>query len=192
MRARLSAVAGALFLLCLSPSVVQAAHAPPEHWLGLPIWVWGWANLVVFWGALIYFAGPALRSFLERRREGIRADLHNARRQRSEAEEMRAGLEQRVEELKGEMDRLIERGEQEGNREREEILEQARRECERVVEQTRDEIDNRVARARVELSQLTTRLAASIAERRISEQLTAEDRRRIFERNLDRLREEAS
>lgn len=186
-RLKAAGLAGLTWLVVTGPAA-GAAVTPPERWLGLPIQVWAWANLVVFWGALFYFAGPALRSFLVRRREGIQADLDNAARQRTEAEEMRSGLEAKLAELEAEMKHLAQRGEEEGEKEHAQILEQAKQEGERILEQTKGEIDNRVAQAHVELKELTARLAAGLARRRVKERLTAEDRRSLFARDLARLK----
>lgn len=185
--ARVCALLGVVTML--TPGFAQAATEAPESWLGLPTPFWAWANLAVFWGLLLYFTLPLVRSFFTRRRAGIKSDLENARRQQAEAEEMRSGLEARLEELAAEMERLGQRSEEEGEKEHRQILEQARAESERILEQTKDEIDNRVAQSKAELTALTARLAAGLAKSRVEQRLSSENRRRIFERNLVRLRE---
>lgn len=163
-----------------------------ESWLGLPRWAWAWGNLIVFWGLLVYFAGPHVRGFFVRRRQRIAEEMALARRQRAEAEEMRASLESQIAGLRDEVDELARRSVAEGERERERILEQAEQERERIVTQTASELEHRVAQARAELTKLTASLAADLARERARSEITPEDRRRIFERNLQRLKERAS
>lgn len=163
-----------------------------DTWLGLPVWVWAWGNLLVFWGILVRFAGPFVRDFFVQRRQRIRADLERAALQRREAEEMRTSLTRQLAELHAEVDRLRAESEAQGQRERQEILAQAERDRERVVEQTRAEIEQRVKRARQELIQLSADLAAELARERLEREITPEDRRRLVDRGLELLREKAS
>ncbi len=182
----------ALGLWLFAPALAWGSETAATTWLGLPRWVWAWANLAVFWGLLWRFAGPPLTAFLKNRRLAISSDLGRAQQQRTEAAEMTATLGGKIDELRAEMERLLERSEDEGRRERDQVLEQAEQERERLLAQTRAEIDNRVTRAKHELSRLTVDLAGELARERVRARLGPEDRSRIFERNLERLRERAS
>jgi F-type H+-transporting ATPase subunit b len=158
----------------------------------LPVWVWAWGNLIVFWGLVVRFAGPLVRDFFAQRKLRIRDELRRAAAQRREAEEMRATLTRQLAELHAEVERLRAESEEQGRRERQQILEQAERERARIVQQTGAEIDQRVKRARLELVQLSADLAAGLARERIASTITSEDRQRLVNRGLQLLREKAS
>jgi ATP synthase F0 subunit b len=192
-RARFAAVLSALVPAAFAATpAVAAVGGASATWLGLPVWVWAWANLIVFWGILIRYAGPLVRDFFVRRRARIREELQLAAQQRREAEEARDSLKRQLAELHAEVARLRAESEEQGRRERDEILAHAERERERVVEQTRLEIDQRVKRARQELVQLAADLAAGLARERLEREITPDDRRRLVARGLELLREKAS
>jgi F-type H+-transporting ATPase subunit b len=193
LRAAAPLVAGALLLLAADPAA--AAGGGPglsETWLGLPRWVWATLNLLIFWGVLLRFVLPLARNYFVGRGKAIREELELARRQRAEAEGMRDELALRLAELEKEMAAAAARSEEESARERERILEQAAVDRDKIVQQAGDEITNRLASARAELIELTALLAADLARDEVVRRITPEDRRRIFERSLQRLEEKVS
>ena len=152
--------------------------------LGLPRWVFSWFNMLVFFGGLGYLVGPMAMSALENRRVRIRDSLMTARRQRADAEELHAGLDDQLAALEAEVAQAAERARQEGERDAREIAALAERERERMLEQARAEIRNRTARARVELAQHAARLATSLAAERLEREVDSAARRRILDRGL--------
>ena len=182
---RASAVLGASWVTL--PLLAAAAEGEAETFLGLPRWIWLWANLILFLGLLYKFTGPAIQSFLVTRAKEIADNLSNAEGQRREVLEMKASLETQISELKAEMDQLLVRTETEGEKERERILAQAETERERLLAQTEEEIAMRMAQARNELTEFTASLAADLARQRIQREINPDDLRRLFDDNLERL-----
>jgi len=188
-------VTPAVIAIVLAASPAAAAGAGPaltDTWFGLPRWVWATLNLIVFWGILLRLVLPLVRNYLDTRGKSIREELELARRQRAEAEGMRDQLARELEQLKAEMAAAAAQSEEEGVRERQRILEQAAQDRDRIVQQTGEEITNRLSQAKIELVELTARLAAELAEEEVKRRITPEDRRRIFETSLSRLREKVS
>lgn len=175
----------------LFAAVTEHGEASGEHeadtWLGIPRWIILTLNLVVFFGILIYFAGPAVAEFLQGKQEEVDTALQEAERQRLEAEQMSEELKAEIATLRAEVSELRARAEREGEREREEILREAARERERVKEQTRNEVAHRLDEARDELTRHAVALASDLAERKLASEITEQDKRRLFERNLVRL-----
>ncbi|HVS62924.1 MAG TPA: hypothetical protein VMT85_05375 [Thermoanaerobaculia bacterium] len=181
------------FVLAAAPAAAAGAGpALTDTWFGLPRWVWATLNLIVFWGILLRLVLPLVRNYLDTRGKSIREELELARRQRAEAEGMRDQLARELEQLKAEMAAAAAQSEEEGERERQRILEQAAQDRDRIVQQTGEEITNRLSQAKIELVELTARLAAELAEEEVKRRITPEDRRRIFETSLSRLREKVS
>lgn len=166
---------------------LAAGIETPSSWLGLPMWVWGWLNLFVFWGLLAKFGLRPLRDYLARRRAAIAEGLEQAATQRRDAEAMRDELGTKIAALKTEMDEFLARNEEEGAREAERIREQAREDAAKLEQQTESQIENRVAQAKSELAAEATRLASELARETIEQRLTPEDRVRLFQENLARL-----
>ena len=154
------------------------------HFLGLPRWVFSWVNLVVFFGGLGYLVWPRVVAALESRRGQIRDSLMTARRQRADAEELKAGLDDQLAALEAEVAEAAARARQQGEREAQEIAALAERERERMMEQARAEIRSRAARARADLAQHAARLATSLAAERLEREVDSAARRRILDRGL--------
>ena len=187
------ALAAAAVLAALAAATPAAAAADPfATWLGLPAWVWMLANLLLFFGVLGYYLGPPIARYLDERGQRIGAELEEARERRAEAARLQATLGERIERLEQQIEEVLARGESEGRREHEALLAQAERERERLFAQVEGEIDHRLAQARLELKRHTAALAAGLARERLESELGAEERRRLFRRNLARLEREAS
>jgi ATP synthase F0 subunit b len=167
----------------------EAAHGehPAQTFLGLPYEVYWTFNLIVFIGLLAYAAGPALVRFLEDKQREIAHELAEADRQRAEAAGMESRLAAQIAELRHEVDEVAARADREGAREREGILAEAARERVRVEERARAEIAQGLLQAKQQLTAHAARLAADLAEQRLTAGLTREDRKRLFRDNLARL-----
>ena len=200
LRSALNALAVlATTALLAAPALAQEAaeHAAAGHgaageharetFLGLPYEVYWTLNLVVFIGILARFAGPALIRFLEDKQRNLAHALAEADRQREEAATMETRLAAQIAELRREVDELAARAEREGQREREEILAEAGREAARVEQSARAEIAQGLQQAKAQLTAHAAKLAAELAEQRLTAGLTREDRKRLFRDNLARL-----
>jgi F-type H+-transporting ATPase subunit b len=179
------ALAGAA--VWLAAPAWAAPQAGSDTVYGVPRWLILAFNLAVFLGIIVYFAGPAVVRFLEDKKRDLRHAIEEAARQRVEAEQMAATLSVQIGELRREMDELLARAEREGERERGEVLAQAERESVRLRDDARQEIRHRLEQARQELTRHAVALASRLAEERLSQRLTPEDRRRLFQENLARL-----
>jgi F-type H+-transporting ATPase subunit b len=184
-----------------SPGAHQASGAPSDasaagdhggghgddRWLGMPRPVFLTLNLLVFFGALAWFGVPPIAAFLADKQQEIRHALAEADRQRAEAAAMESRLAAQIAELRREVDEVAARAAREGEREQREILAEAERERERLETAARTEVEQALVRARQELTAHAARLAAQLAEQRLTAGLTREDRKRIFRDNLARL-----
>jgi F-type H+-transporting ATPase subunit b len=185
-----AALLGALLLAAVSmPALAneEGGGHEPASFLGLPRWVWLWANLLLFLGILGYFIVPGVRQFLESRSREIASNLERARTQQEEARRMKQELSGQIEALHREMDELVKRTEADAEREREEILAQAERERERLLQQTQQEIELRTGLARKELQRYAAELAATLARERIERETGPDQLERLFDESLQRL-----
>jgi F-type H+-transporting ATPase subunit b len=169
---------------------VLASEGEAATFLGLPRWIWLWANLLLFLGIIGYFVVPGIRQFLTSRAKEIESSLERARAQDEEARRMKQDLTGQIEALRREMDELVKRTEGDAEREREEILASAERERERLLQQTQQEIELRTSQARKELQRYAAELAASLARERIEREVDPAKLDRLFEQSLARLESE--
>jgi F-type H+-transporting ATPase subunit b len=176
-----------LFLLYALPVVAAPEKEAPTTFLGLPVWLWKTANLVLFFGLLVYLLAKPLARFFHVRREEIARQLADAARAREEAVKMKAEMESRVASLEGEITALRDRLRSDGERERAELARQGEVEASRLLAQLDQEAQRRVAEARAQLAGEAATIAADLALELLQREITPADRERIFKRTLERL-----
>jgi len=174
-------------LLYAVPALASPAKEAPTTFLGLPVWLWKTANLLVFFGLLVYLLAKPLSGFFHARREEIARQLADAARAREDAVKMKAEMESRVASLQGEIASLRDRLRTDGERERAELGRQGETEAARLLAQLDQEAQRRVAEARTQLAGEAAAIAADLARELLERELTPADRERIFKRTLERL-----
>jgi ATP synthase F0 subunit b len=160
-----------------------------EKILGLPAWLWQIANLVLFFAVLIYFVARPLTEAFRKRQVKIEEDLKQARERRAEAAKFEAEIHERMARLEREVEEIRSQGVADGESARTALEERARQESERVREASREEIERRVAAAKEQLRLVAAGLTASTAVEILSREITDEDRRRLLNDSVTRLRE---
>jgi F-type H+-transporting ATPase subunit b len=178
----------AALLLCYAlPAFASAEKEAATTFLGLPVWLWKTANLLLFAALLVYLLAKPMARFFHTRREEIVRSLADAARQREEAARMKVEMERRVADLQGEIAALRERLRSDGERERGELERQGEAEAARMLGQLDEEARRRVADARTQLAGEAAQIAADLALELLERELTPADRDRIFKRTLERL-----
>lgn len=163
-----------------------AEHA--EKFLGLPMWIWQSANLALFLFLLYRFVGRPLAAAFRKRQEAVEAERREAERLKAEAERLSGEIRERLSRLDGEIAAVAEQGRADGEAERAALVAQADQEAERVKRDAADEIARHVAAARADLEQVASGLVGSSAVEVLSREINAEDRRRLLEDSVERLR----
>lgn len=178
---------GLVLLLYAIPALASPEKEAATTFLGLPVWLWKTANLLAFFGLLVYLLAKPMAQFFRTRRDEIGRQIAEAARQRDEAVRMKAEMESRVAALQGEIAALRERLKADGERERAELERQGDAEAARLLGQLDQEAQRRVAEARTQLAGEAAQIAADMAMELLERELTPADRERIFKRTLDRL-----
>lgn len=166
------------------------AEGGEEHaatFLGLPMWLWQMANLILFLGLLVYFIARPLAQAFRKRQEDVRQRLARAEQLRNEAVRLEADIHERLARLDRELAEIRARGIAEGESERAALLERAEREGQRLLKDATEEIERRLDLARDGLKTAAADLVTSAARGLVAQQITEEDRRRLLQESLDRL-----
>jgi F-type H+-transporting ATPase subunit b len=166
------------------------AQGGSEHaatFLGLPLWLWQIANLILFFGLLAYFVARPLAQAFRKRQEDVEQRRKEAERQRAEAERLKADVRERLSKLERELEEVRARGVTEGEAERAALLDRAEREAERVRREAAEEIERRLVSAKEELKKTASDLVASAARELVTREMTDDDRRRLLEESVSRL-----
>lgn len=184
-------MAGVFGLLLVGlPLVSLAAEAKEQHPSIVNIdftFVLQAINFIILALILYRFLFKPLTQFMEKRAEGIRHSLEEAKRARDEVVQARGEYEESLRTARQEAAALRQRMEREVADERERAMQHAREESNRMIAQARAEIEQEVRRAKGELRREAVNLSLTAAERLVQRSLTDEDHRRLAEQYIEEL-----
>ncbi len=188
MKSRL-AVLLILLLLTLPVLSAWAAEEGGEHAKegGLAETIFKWVNFFIVFGGGAYFGAGALKKAFADMRRGIQSQIAEAHQQRESSQQRLQEIERRLAGLRDEIEALRKEAGATGVAERRRIREAAQREAERLLATTRAEIDSASRAARLELRAYAARLAVTLAEQRIQQQLTPPTHAALFEASLSHI-----
>jgi len=146
-------------------------------------------NFVILFGGLIFVLRKPLRDFLRKRTEGIGAMIRDARAARLEAQARLDEAQRKIALLEEDAARLSRDAEAEGFKEKERIQALAAKEEARLRSFAEQEIDLQLKAAIQELKVYTADLAASLAETRIRDKITAEEQSALIDKSIEKLAE---
>ncbi len=144
-------------------------------------------NFIILAIVLYKFLFKPLASFMEKRAEGIRHSLEEAKQARDEVARARAEYEESLRTTRQEAAALRQRMDREMTEERERLIQQSREEAHRMITQARTEIEQEVRRAKAELRNETVALSLTATERLLQRSITDEDQRRLVEQYIEEL-----
>ena len=171
-----------LLLLLMMPVVAfaQEHHEETVKFLGLPVWIWKAANLILFvWLLYRFLAGPIRKAFVDRH-EKVRSEADEARARRAKADQLAEDIVARLKQIEDDVRSIRERALADGERQKREMIAAAEAEAQKILQAARHEVDNRVKHARQELTEFAGQLASDRAEQILREKINDEDRRKLF------------
>lgn len=178
--------AAALLILAVT---APAGAAQAGHDADLAELVFKWINLALLFGVLVYFLRKPLSRYFAGQRQAIQGAIVESRKLRQEAQRRLAEIEQRLARLEEEIEAVRKHAAADIAAEQRRIRETAERESERILATARAEIDSATRAARLELKAYIARLAMTLAEAKIRQQLTPATHAALFEafvQNFDR------
>jgi len=157
--------------------------------LGLPFWIWKLANMLLFFGVLVWLLRGPIGAAFSARSEAIRAAAAEARERRAKADQMANDIQKRLSDIENEVKAIHERAQAEGDRQKRELIAAAEAEAQKILQSARNEVDNRLKHARHELTQYAGQLASERAEAILREKITDNDQKKLFEESLRQVSE---
>jgi F-type H+-transporting ATPase subunit b len=162
----------------------EGAEHHEKTYFGIPGWILKTANMLLFIGVLVYFAGgPVKRAFAERS-AAIRRASDEARERREKADRMAGDIQARLSAIEAEVRAIHERAQAEGERQKRELIAAAEAESQKILANARNEVDNRLKHARTELTEFAGQLASERAEQILREKITDQDQQKLFRESL--------
>lgn len=156
---------------------------------GMP---WKIFNFVVFVALLFFFLRRPLKEFWAGRSHGIRFEIEEAANLAREARFRHEVLRKRMTEIEREMQELVRSLESEGDLERKNMIEEAEGLSERIRTEGEKILRQEIQKGREMLKAQAVQLSMDLAERLVTENLVAEDQKRISEAYLEGLEKGAA
>ena len=178
-----------VLLLLASPGAAAASEEAEEaaKFLGLPLWIWQLANLVLFVAVLLYFVAKPLGAAFRKRQEGIEERRREAEKKRAAVENLAAEIRTRTAAIEKEIVEIRSRGRADGEEAQRTLAERADAESERIRREAAEEIERRLASARAQLRSDAAALTATKATEILTHEITPEDRERLLDDSVSRL-----
>ena len=173
-------IAPALFALA-AESGGEQSESSGEHSGGTTELIFKWLNFFLVFGGGGYFAAGPFRRAMAAERQAIREQIADAQRQREESRRRLAEIEQRLKGLSDEIEALRREAREGAAAEQVRLRDAAKRESDRVLATARAEIDSAGRAARLELRAFAARLAVTLAEERLRQQLTPQLHAALFQ-----------
>jgi F0F1-type ATP synthase membrane subunit b/b' len=160
-----------------------------EKFLGLPLWIWQFLNLVLFFGVLLYFVAKPLAAAFRKRQEQIEQRRIEAEKHRAAVDRLAHDIRERTSKIEREIEQIRKQGLADGEDARKGLAARADEEAERIRRDSTDEIERRVAAARSELKQAAADLTAKSATEILAREITPADRERLLADSVSRLKD---
>jgi len=168
------------------PGAAWAAEGAGEKW-GIWLEAGRLLNLLLVVALLVWVARKPLANFFASRSQAIRDQLAEAQKARLDAERRVAEINAHMSSLEDELAEIKATAERDAREEYQRLLADAERDAQKIVERARREIDGMTRAAQLELKEHTAALSVELAKEKIRNELTDDDRKRLFSRFVAKL-----
>lgn len=177
-------------LLTVLPAVLllNEEGIEQEKFLGLPLWIWQFLNLALFFGLLLYFVAKPLTEAFRKRQQEIAERRQEAERERAHVERLSAELRERAAKVEREIEEIRAQGRAEGEEARAALAARANEEAQRIRKDAGEEIERSLAAAKAELRRAAADLTAAAAKDILSSEINSDDRERLLSESVTRMK----
>ncbi len=142
-------------------------------------------GFLLFLGILVYYKVPQmLGRMLDKRAEGIRSDLAEARELREEAQTLLASYERKQKEVQEQADRIVASARQQAKAEADQAREDLDRSVERRIQAAKDQISQAEADAKRRVRNRAVEVAVAAARDVLREQMDGERGGAMIDRSI--------
>jgi F-type H+-transporting ATPase subunit b len=170
---------------------MAAAMAPLTGEMTLAT-AWTIPNFLILFTILFHVANSKLGDMLKNRREELERSIREAKEAKEAAEAKLAEYEQKINQVDKDIEELKKQMREEGELEKQKLVEQANNQAERIRNEAEFTARQEVRMAQYQLQEEAARLAVEVAEKVIRQVINDNDRERILNEYLEKVREQAS
>lgn len=174
-------------LLIILPNLLYAMEEGGKKgtdWMG---WAWKILNFAVLIFILVKFFGKPMREYFKKRTEIIEQSLKEAREAKELAQKALREVQEKLTLKDQEIERIISSAKQTGESEKDNLIKQGMEMSEKIKEQAKLNIEVELKNAKAALRADAAELAIRLAEKKLKEELTEEDKLKLIEDSIKRL-----
>ncbi len=174
-------------LLILLPTLLYAMEEGGKEgtdWMG---WAWKILNFAVLIFILVKFLGRPMREYFKKRTEIIEQSLKEAREAKELAQKALKEVQEKLTLKDQEIERIINSAKETGESEKDNLIKQGMEMSEKIREQAKLNIEMELKNAKAALRAEAAELAIKLAEKKLKEELTEEDKLKLIEDSIKRL-----
>jgi|Deesub1362A_J573_1020465.scaffolds.fasta_scaffold08259_2 F-type H+-transporting ATPase subunit b len=174
-------------LLILLPHLLYAMEEGGKEgtdWMG---WAWKILNFAVLVFILVKFLGKPMREYFKKRTEIIEQSLSEARQAKELAQKALKEVQEKLTLKDQEIERIINSAKETGESEKDILIKQGMEMSEKIKEQAKLNIEMELKNAKAALRAEAAELAIKLAEKKLKEELTEEDKLKLIEDSIKRL-----
>lgn len=175
----------ALTLVLLAPSTAFAGEGGGFPWVH---WATSMFNFAIFFGVLVWFAGPKVQAYFASRASSLKSDIDEAKRLRAEAQAKLDEFSERLEQLDDEREALMNDYHQQGEREKDRLVADAKRQVEKMQADAEVLIHQEVRKAVAKIERQAVDLAVDMAKASIESKLDAKVQNNLVDAYVDDLK----
>ena len=146
-------------------------------------------GFVIFVGILLYYQIPStVLSMLDKRAEGVKADLAEARELREEAQTLLASYERKQKDVQAEADRIVENAKSEAEAQAEKAQQELKESVERRLTAAKDQIAQAEDDAKRRIRNRAVEVAVAAAREVLAEQMDSTRRNATIDQSIETVR----
>lgn len=144
-------------------------------------------NFVILMLLLKAFLYKPLLDYLDRRSDGIKVDLDEAKRLKKEAQNLKMEQDTLYQKARQKAGTIVREGRKQGDEEKQRIIDEAHKEYQKLLEDGRATIDIELKKARSDLKNNVVEIAMDIAEKVIDREIKAADHTKFIDNAVKKM-----
>ena len=175
----------AVFAVLILSSPYALAAETTNNWRSTFDLVMRWVNFVIIAFVLVKFGRKPIKDFLSNRREKIDQQIKKYEQQKEAAVEKIEEANRSLEDSAARFEKIKQRIIEDGEKKKQQVIEDARQESMILLQGTRQKIENQIVEARNLIRSELIESAIALAEKRLPEEITADDEQKLIDRFMD-------
>ena len=183
-RLKIVLTAFCILLFAAAPAIAAGDGEHGESWSNLAFRI---LNLILFVGAIAYFAGKKIAAFFKGRTEGIATEISSLEKRKAKAEDKLADVERRISKLEDERKAILAEYTAQGEALKAAIIQEAEKTAEQISAQAKATAQNEIKAAVEAMRAEMADKVVEATEQLIAKKLSASEHTKLVDKYLTKV-----